>query len=820
MEINTKTSTIPIKGMSCASCVRAIEKALSKVEGVKEVNVNFSAETATITYDQSKTTVSQLEDAIKKAGYDPIKRSSGKAKTIRLKIIGMDNTHCVHTVSSGLKSLKGIIKKELLVTQKATITYDPELVSLKEIKQTIKELGYEPVEETEGEDYEKEARKKEIRNLKHRTLVAITLSILLLYISMLASAFKLPLPTLIKENLALTQLILATPVMIAGSLFYKRGIIAAIKTKTATMDTLVALGTGTAYVYSLVVSIFILNGKQGFTADNLYYEVAALLIAFILLGKYFEAVVKGKTSEAIKSLIGLQAKTALVKRGGKEIEIPIEEVQAGDLVIVKPGGKIPVDGVIVQGYSAVDESMITGESIPVEKKEGDQVIGATINKTGSFTFKATKVGSETALAQIIKLVEEAQGSKAPIQNLADKISSYFVPAVMIIAILSFIIWYSLGNPLAFALTIFVSVLIIACPCALGLATPTAIMVGTGKGAQNGILIKNARALQKAQQVKTIVFDKTGTLTKGKPEVTNIAALEVWTQKEILKLIAIAEKPSEHPLADAVITYAKKKEISIPPATTFKAIPGKGVVATYSGKELLVGNRAFMRENGLQVTVVEEQLRTLEHEGKSIMILAVNKKIAGFVAVADQLKENAKEAIQMLQRQGKEIIMMTGDNQRTGEAIAKQLGIDRVLAEVLPDEKTNEIKRLQKERKKVAMVGDGINDAPALTQADVGIAIGSGTDIAIESGDIVLIKEDLRDVVKAISLSTYTMKKIKQNLFWAFIYNTVGIPIAAGILYPFTGWLLSPIIAGGAMAFSSVSVVSNSLLMKGWKPRMV
>lgn len=817
-----------IKGIHCASCVLKIERALNKKEGVSKATVNFATSRATIGYVSHKISVQDLKKTIEDLGYTAIKReensSDGKIASAHLRIIGMDNPHCVSMINNGLNGLGGIKSKELLVTEKAVITYDPKKVSLEKIKKTIQDIGYKALDEITSIDTEKDERRKESRDLKRRTIIAISLSIPLLYIAMIAQFFGLPLPFFIENNSVLIQLLLATPVLFAGSIFYSQGIGALIKTKTATMDTLVAVGTGTAYIYSVIQTILLWSGKTAVTESGkavmpeLYYEVAALLIAFILLGRFLEARAKGKTSEAIKKLIGLQPKKALVKRGNKEIEIPIGEVVVGDLVIVKPGQKIPVDGTIVEGHSSVDESMITGESIPVEKNKKDKVIGATINKNGSFTFKAEKVGAETALAQIIKLVEEAQGSKAPIQKLADKISAIFVPTIVSLAVISFLVWYFLGFGISFALTTFVAVLIIACPCALGLATPTAIMVGTGKGAENGILIKSAEALQKAQSVNTVVFDKTGTLTKGKPEVTEVFALNGFSEKEALKYAAIAEKRSEHPLGEAIIREADNRKITIANPDSFKAITGKGLEAKAKGKTIYLGNRKLMDERKIPTKSIEDTLQKLENEGKTAMILAVDKKIAGIIAVADMLKENSAKAVELLKKLGLEVIMITGDNTRTGQAIAKQVGIKNVLAEVLPEDKAKEVKKLQHLKKKVAMVGDGINDAPALAQADIGIAIGSGTDVAIESADIVLIKGDLRDVVSAIKLSRYTMRKIKQNLFWAFFYNSAGIPIAAGVLYPITGWLLSPIIAGAAMAFSSVSVVSNSLLMKRWKPR--
>ena len=737
-----KKIILPVKGMHCASCAMNIEKSLKRVSGVKNANVNYASEKVSVEYNSNLANESDLENAIKNAGYDVIKNR-------------------------------------------------------------------------EDIDREKEARRKEIEGLKIKFFISLVLGLPLLYFVM-GPQIGLTLPNIIERNLILIQFFLTTPIMIVGYEFFLRGFRAVIKNRTANMDTLIALGTGTAYIYSLALSIFAFLGSEDYTAHDMYYEIAGLLIMFILLGKYLEAIVKGKVSEAIRKLLGLQAKTATVIRKGKEQKIPIEEVIVGDIIIVKPGEKIPVDGIIIDGHSSVDESMITGESIPVEKTKGSKVIGASINKTGFFKFKATKVGKDTVLAHIIKMVEEAQGSKAPIQKLADLISSYFVPAVAIIGLVSALIWYFLGFGFVFALTIFIAVLIIACPCALGLATPTAIMMGTGLGAKQGILFKNAESLQKAKEISIIVFDKTGTLTKGKPEVTNIVPIEKNTEHEVLKLAAIAEKRSEHPLAEAIVNKAKKEKIPIQEPKKFNSITGKGVEAFYRNNKILLGNRKLMQDNKIRISDIEGEIVKLENEGKTVMLVAQNKALIGLVAVADTLKENSKEAVSELHKMRKEIIMITGDNQRTANAIAKQLGIDRVLAEVLPQDKANEIKKLQGKGKKVAMVGDGINDAPALAQSDLGIAIGSGTDIAIETGDIVLIKSDLRDVVTAIDLSRFTLRKIKQNLFWAFFYNTAGIPIAAGILYPFTGFLLNPIIAGIAMAFSSVSVVGNTLLMNFYR----
>jgi len=621
------------------------------------------------------------------------------------------------------------------------------------------------------------------------------------------------------DNMALIQLLLASGVLICGYQFFARGIFSLVRIHRANMDTLIALGVGSAYLYSLFVSINIWLGNKFFGMSNLYYEVAAFLLTFVLLGKYLEALTKRKTSQSIKRLWSLRPKTAILIRQGQEVEIPVEELLVGDIVVVKPGQRIPVDGKITEGYSGVDESMITGESIPVEKTVNDKVIGGSINKYGTFKFKATKVGKDTALAQIIKLVEEAQGSKAPIQELADKVAAIFVPTVLIIAFSSFFIWILLGKGFVFALTTFIAVLIIACPCSLGLATPTAVMVGTGKAAENGIIIKNAASLQIAAEIDKIIFDKTGTLTEGKPKLTDIVSY-IGNEDEVLMFAASLEKPSGHVLSDAIVGAAKEKGVSLKQLRQFETISGKGVVGKIGeGQTILAGNRRLMQDRAIDIKIAAADLDRLEKQGKTVILVAKNDQLIGLVAVRDTLKEFSKTLIDKLKRMGKDVIMITGDNKRTAAAIAQEIGIEKVLAEVLPKDKLDQIRKLQNDGFKVAFVGDGVNDAPALSGADLGIAIGSGTDIAIESGDIILIKDDLRDVATAIDLSGYAMQKIRQNLFWAFFYNIIGIPIAAGILYPFNGLLLNPMVAGAAMAFSSVSVVSNSLLMNRYKPRM-
>ena len=649
---------------------------------------------------------------------------------------------------------------------------------------------------------------------KKRFFIALICSVPLLYFMLMHIGFA-PLRPLAIIN-TFIQLVAATIIIAASWSFFESGFFSLVKYKTSNMDTLIALGTGAAYLWSVYVAVMIFLGSQQHSPDDLYFEVAGLLLVFLLFGKYLEAIARGRTSSAIKKLIGLKPKTATVVRKGKELVISVDEVELGDIVLVKPGQKIPVDGIVQEGHSTVDESMVTGESIPVEKKKGDKVIGATINGTGSFQFTATNVGSETFLASIIRFVQDAQSSKAPIQKLADKVSAYFVPAVVLVAIIAAVIWYAVAGFLA-SLTIFVAVLIIACPCALGLATPTAVMVGTGIGAEQGILIKSAAALQKAQEIDIVVFDKTGTLTKGTPIVTDIVTTLKHTESEVLQLAAIAEKHSEHPLAETIVRAAQEKKLPVFAPEKFISVTGKGVIATFKTKQIALGNRALMAQQQIPFSQIEGNVQKFEHEGKTVLLLAVNREIWGIIAVADTTKESALPTINALKQMHKVVVMITGDNERTGKAVGKLLGIDTVLAGVLPGDKAEKIKELQMHGKKVAMVGDGVNDAPALAQADLGIAIGSGTDVAIETGDIVLVRNDLRDVVRAMQLSSATMAKIKQNLFWAFFYNTVGIPIAAGILFPFTGWLLSPLIAGAAMAFSSVSVVSNALLLKRFKP---
>ncbi len=742
------------------------------------------------------------------------------------KVIGIKGMHCASCavmIEKSLNRLEGVRATVNYGAEKAYLDLDSGKTDMPAIRKAVEKLGYGIIEESEkshhGEetfaDREQKEREKQISGLWKKLIIGIILTSPITFGSF-PDIFIVP--AFLTDPRIL--LLLATPVQFYVGYEFYRGFWLATRNRTADMNTLIAIGTSAAYFYSLVVVMFPEVLKSSGLEAALYFDTAAVITTLIILGRYLEAVTKGKASQAIRKLIGLQPKTAKVIRNGKEIEIPIEDLAVGDIFAVRPGEKIPTDGVVVEGYSSVDESMITGESMPVGKKKDDKVIGATINKSGLLKIKAIKVGKDTALAQIVKIVEEAQAAKAPIQRLADRVSAYFVPAVMVIAILAFGYWYLLaGQNFIFAFTILIAVLIIACPCALGLATPTAILVSTGKGAENGILIKGADVLEKAHKITAVVFDKTGTLTKGKPEVTDIVSLSKFNKKDVLKLAAIAEHGSEHPVGKAIVDKGKRVLKSIPNAQRYSAIEGKGIRALYKKKWILVGSRRLMKENRIAVEKFEKEIIKLENEGKTAIVAAYGKEVMGLIAVADTLKENSKEAVKELQRMGRKVMMITGDNERTAKAIGKKIGLDDIFAQVLPGEKAEKIKQLQQSGETVAMVGDGINDAPALAQADVGIAIGSGTDIALETGGIVLVKNDLRDVVTSIDLSGYTIKKIKQNLFWAFIYNTVGIPVAAGLLYPSFGFLLNPIIAGAAMAFSSVSVVSNSLLMRRYRPKL-
>ena len=733
-------------------------------------------------------------------------------KTFSIK--GMHCASCVMVLERSLKKVDGVLQATVnLATEKATVTYDPAKVTDDKLSSAVSNVGYQALinEEIKTEDAEQKEKQQELKSLRFKVIVSLFLGSLILWGGFPGLMKTAP---MILQNFWV-QLLLATPVQFwAGFAFY-RATISALKHRTANMDTLVAIGTTVAYAYSVFVTVLPqLVTKVGIEPMP-YFDTAAIIIGLILLGRYFEAKAKAGTSEAIKKLIGLQAKTARVLRDGKEIDLPMSEVIIGDIIRVRPGEKIPVDGIIVDGESSIDESMITGESMPVDKAKGDIVVGATMNKTGSFTFKATKVGGETILAQIIKLVQEAQGSKAPIQRLADMVSSYFVPVVLMLAILTFAVWYIFGPAptLLFALLNMVAVLIIACPCAMGLSTPTAIMVGTGKGAEHGILIKDAESLETAHKINTIVFDKTGTLTKGQPEVTDIVSFGSIDKDELLKLAGSIEKGSEHSLAEAIIKAAEAKQFSLSKVEKFQAIPGHGVEGIINGKRIIFGNKRLMDKESIDISQAGKQISDMEDSGKTVMMIGTENKLVGLIAVADIIKESAKEGLLALQKLGIEVAMITGDNKRTANAIGHKLGIERILAEVLPDQKEAEVRKIQAEGKVVAMVGDGINDAPALAAADVGIAMGTGTDVAIEAADITLINKDLRSVAMAIVLSKKTMRTIRLNLFWAFSYNVILIPVAMGALYPFFHLLLNPIFASVAMATSSVSVVSNSLLLK-------
>ncbi|MEG0307728.1 MAG: heavy metal translocating P-type ATPase [Clostridium sp.] len=801
-----------IQGMTCSACANRVERVINKLDGVENANVNFATEMLTVNYDERKMNNDKIEGAVVKAGYE-VKKN---LKSYNFKIEGMTCSACANRVERVTKKLDGVEAASVnFATEKLTVTMDEEKVTYGQLKAAVDKAGYKLVK---NEDTKKAVKKmSDKEKLVIRFIVSLIFTIPLLVISMGHMA-GMPLPNIIDPmansmNFALVQLMLTIPVMLVGYKFYKIGIKNLFKL-SPNMDSLIAIGTLAAFLYG-IFAIFKIQGGSHEYAMHLYFESAATILTLITLGKYLESVSKGKTSDAIKKLMGLAPKTATVIRGGNEIEVQLEEVIVGDIVIVKPGEKLAVDGEVIEGNTSIDESMLTGESIPVEKTVGSKVIGASINKTGFIKYKATKVGADTALSQIIRLVEDAQGSKAPIAKMADIISAYFVPIVIGLAIISSVAWIIAGEDTIFALTIFISVLVIACPCALGLATPTAIMVGTGKGAENGVLIKGGEALETTHKIDTIVFDKTGTITEGKPKVTDIITSGV-SEEEILVLAASAEKGSEHPLGEAIVKGAEEKGLSLKVIENFNAIPGHGIEVTIEGKNILLGNKKLMVEKNINIEILAGKSDKLAEEGKTPMYVAINGELKGIIAVADTVKPSSKKAIETLHEMGIRVAMITGDNRKTAAAIAKQVGIDIVLAEVLPEDKANEVKKLQGENRKVAMVGDGINDAPALAQSDIGIAIGSGTDVAIEAADIVLMRSDLMDVATAIKLSKATIRNIKQNLFWAFAYNVIGIPVAMGVLHIFGGPLLNPMIAGAAMSLSSVSVVTNALRLKRFK----
>lgn len=806
---------LKIEGMTCAACAKAVERVTKKLDGVTDASVNLATEKLNVTFDERKSDLKTIKAAIAKAGYNAI----SDAKNATLKIEGMTCAACSKAVERAVKKLDGIVEANVnLATEKLSISFEPSIVTISEIKKAVDKAGYKASEAETTVDTDKEKKEQEIKNLWRRFIVSAIFTIPLLVITM-AHMLGYMLPEIIDPmknpfNYGVIQVVLVLPVMLAGMRFFKVGFKSLIM-RSPNMDSLISIGSSAAFLYGIFAIYQIFIGNVNYAYD-LYFESAATILTLITLGKYLESVTKGKTSEAIKKLMGLVPKTATVIKNGKEVVIQVDEVEVGDVILVKPGEKLPVDGEVIEGMTSIDESMLTGESIPVEKAVGSKVIGASINKNGSIKYVAKKVGKDTALAQIIKLVEEAQGSKAPIAKLADIISGYFVPVVIGLALISSITWYIiLGSP-TFALTIFIAVLVIACPCALGLATPTAIMVGTGKGAENGVLIKSGEALEIAHKVKTIVFDKTGTITEGKPKVTDIISRNL-SENELLQIAASGEKGSEHPLGEAIVKSAEERKIEFKPTKNFKAILGKGIEVNIDNKNVLLGNKRLMIDKEIGLELLEDESNRLASEGKTPMYVVIDNKLEGIIAVADTVKESSKKAIEKLHSMGIEVAILTGDNKRTADAIAKEVGIDVVISEVLPNDKAKEVKTLQDKGKVVAMVGDGINDAPALAQANMGIAIGSGTDVAIESADIVLMRSDLMDVPTAIQLSKKTIGNIKQNLFWAFGYNTLGIPVAMGILYAFGGPLLNPIIAALAMSLSSVSVLLNALRLKTFKP---
>lgn len=813
--------TIPIRGMTCASCARASERAAASLPGVDSASVNFATEVLTIGFDETRLGLQDIAKAIDKAGYQAVLPE--ETKSVQIPIGGMTCSACASAVEKAVSKVPGVKTASVnFGTEKLSVSWDPDSTRLSVIKKAVQDSGYEPLalESVEAVDAHAAAKEQEIRSLRNRFLVAIATAIPLLYLSM-GHMLGLPVPRLLHAmhyplNFAMVQIVLTLPAVIAGFRFYTVGFRTMLKANP-NMDTLIAIGTSAALIYSIWSTIQIALGDFS-GAEHLYYEVAATILALILLGKYLEARSKGRASEAIKKLMGLTPKTALVVHEGGDIVLPVDEVEVGDVLRVRPGERVPVDGVLTEGSSAVDESMLTGESLPVEKLPGDKVAGATVNGPGMFLFRATAVGADTALARIVRLVEEAQGSKAPIAALADKVSGIFVPVVVVIAAVSAGAWLLGGQSIEFALRVFVAVLTIACPCALGLATPVAIMVGTGKGAELGILIKGGEALETAHKVKAVILDKTGTITVGKPSVTDVLA---WNQDgikdtdtdRVLRLAASAEKGSEHPLGASIVKAAEERGLTLQEPKSLSALAGRGIEAMVDGKTVLVGNARMMAERTIDVSAAEADMTRLSADGKTAMLLAVEGRLAGLLAVADTVKPSSAAAIAAFKALGIKTAMITGDSLPVAQAIARQVGVDRVMAEVLPEDKSGEVAKLQAEGIVVAMVGDGINDAPALAKADVGIAIGSGTDVAAESADIVLARSDLMDAVTALALSKATIRTIKQNLFWAFAYNVLGIPIAAGMLYLFGGPLLNPMFAAAAMSLSSVSVVANALRLK-------
>ncbi|GEM49550.1 heavy metal translocating P-type ATPase [Deinococcus cellulosilyticus] len=820
------TIELGVQGMTCAACVGRVERGLKKVEGVEDVGVNLATERAVITFDEGKTSPQALIEKVKDVGYEAV------VSDIELPISGMTCANCVSRVERALKKQQGVLSASVnLASERATVHYLPTTVSPAQLKQAVRDAGYEVIETQQGtqqEDAEKKAREEELRKLKNQLTVASVFSIPLFLIAMVPMLY-MPIHMWLMDRLGhwpgpwgdimgmnLLMLALATPVQFGPGMRFYRGGWKALKHRSPDMNTLVMIGTTAAFVYSVVATFFPGIFPKG--TAHVYYEASGVVITLVLLGKYFEAIAKGKSSEAMKKLLSLQAKSARVIRNGQEMEISVDDVRLMEQILVRPGEKIPVDGEVLEGQSFVDESMITGEPIPVEKTKSSKVTGGTINQHGVLTFKATRIGADTALAQIIKLVERAQGSKPPIQGLADKVVAVFVPIVLVIAVLTFLLWLIFGgeNALSNALVHTVAVLIIACPCAMGLATPTSIMVGTGKAAELGVLFKNGEALEMLQKADIVAVDKTGTLTEGKPTLTDFVVQPGFNERDVLALVASAERSSEHPVADAIVKGAELRGVDLLKADSFNAVPGFGLEASVSGRKVQVGADRYMAKLGLDVSSFTQQAQNLGNEGKTPLYAAVDGKLAAIIAVSDPIKSSTPEAIKALQSMGLKVAMITGDNKNTAEAIGRQLGIDQVLAEVLPSGKADAVKTLQQQGK-VIFVGDGINDAPALAQADVGLAIGTGTDVAIETADVILMAGDMRGVPNAISLSKSTLKNIKFNLFWAFAYNIVLIPVAAGVVQSTLGWSLSPVLAAAAMGLSSVFVLTNALRLRSFRP---
>ncbi len=820
-----ENKSFAIEGMTCASCAQTVEKAAKKVHGVTKASVNLATEKLSIEYNEPTFSVENLQKAVDNSGYELIAQE-GKTQTFAIE--GMTCASCAQTIEKAVGKLSGVDKASVnLATEKMQVSYNPSAISVSDVTGAVSNSGYAAVlETTDTQDNsraeKREKKEKRMKQLSNRFGISIIFTIPVLIISM-GPMVGMPLPNIVDPminafNFSLLQLILTLPIMVVSWEYFQKGFKTLFKGHP-NMDSLIALGTASAFVYSLAATIGTGLGYGNFS-DLLYYEVTGVILTLHTLGLFLEERSKGQMSSAIEKLVNLAPKTARVIRNGVEQEITVDEVALGDVIRVRPGESMPVDGVVVEGRTSVDESMLTGESIPVEKESGDEVIGASINKNGSIDYRATRVGSDTTLSQIIKLVEDAQGSKAPIARMADIITGYFVPIVIALAVLAGIAWLIAGQSGIFALSVIITTLVIACPCALGLATPTSIMVGTGKGAEHGVLIKSGEALETTHNLDTIVFDKTGTLTEGKPIVTDILVTPLITKENLLYYAASGETGSEHPLGEAIVQKSKEENMTLAKPDHFEAIPGYGIRVEIEGKDMYIGNRKLMLEQKIDLSSMEKESDRLADEGKTPMYLSVDGELAGIIAVADTLKENSMKAVKELRRRGVEVIMITGDNKRTAKAIAKQVGIDSVLSEVLPEDKAEEVKKLQEAGKKVAMVGDGINDAPALAQADVGIAVGSGTDVAIESADIVLMRNDLTAVLTAIDLSHATLRNIKQNLFWAFAYNLVGIPVAMGLLYIFGGPLMSPMFAAVAMSFSSVSVLLNALRLRRFKPAVV